>query len=329
MKLILDASSKIPKYQQIIQQIYQMIESGELKEGDKLPPERDLGRDNGIARGTIQMAYQELVRLGTAYALRGSGTYIAGKSIQSKKELIVKEVDAVFEKARQLGLPNVEMIELFRKSLVRHMVGDVVLMTAWVDCCPEALLLAQREFKNVKNNSIQQFLLENVLKDPRLLDAGFELIVTTTHHYETLIQEFPQLIDRIQVVSIVTSSESIVELARIRPEERVVFWSVSKRFLENVLWQLLSFDNVHVAETFISDKERDKIEDSLKKADVLIVPKEYRVLGEPAMVELVEQYKERGGRVLEFSYEFDQGSLLHLQTYIYEMITAKEKHVLQ
>lgn len=328
MKLVIDGESRTPKYLQTARQLQEMIESGQLADGERLPAERDLGRENGIARGTIQMAYQELIRQGKAFSVRGSGTYVRG-SKKSSKEVILGEVEMIFEKAARLGLDTMEVVELFRKSMVRHMGGDVKLMTAWVDCNPEALLQARHEFKNVENNSIHQFILENVLKEPKLLDSGFEMIVTTTHHYETLIQAFPELINKIEVVTMVPSRESIVELAQIRPDQRVVFWSISRRFMENILWQLREFKNVRVMETFISDRERERIERVLKKTDILIVSSEYRTLGEPVMLELIKQYSRAGKKVLEFAYEFDEGSLLHLQTRIYEKIREKEKHMFQ
>lgn len=329
MKIFLDETSELPKYQQIVKQLCDMLNREELKEGEKLPPERSLGEENGIARGTVQMAYQELIRQGSAYAVRGSGTYISGRRLKSKKEIIIGDIEEIFKKADQMELPAIEVVEIFRKLMVRYVAGDVKLMTAWIDCCPEALQLATNEFKNVENNSIQQFLLENVLKDPKLLSDEFEMIVTTTHHYETLIQAFPQLINKIEVVTIITSSETLIELAKIPPEKKVVIWSISKRFLENILWQIRDLKNINIVKTFISDKERDEIKGYLKSTDILITSKEYHNLGEPAMLSLIDEYKEGGGRVLEFEYEFDPGSITYIQTRICEMITKKEKHMFQ
>ena len=328
LKLLIEKNANTPKYLQVAEHLQRMIETGELKDGERLPAERDLGKENEIARGTIQMAYQELIKQGKAFSVRGSGTYIRGGK-KSSKEVIVAEVEGIFDKAARLGMDTMEVVELFRKSMVRHMGGDVKLMTAWVDCNPEALLLARNEFENVENNSIHQFILDDVLREPKLLSSDFELIVTTTHHYETLKQAFPELTNKIEVVTMVPSRESIVELAQIQPSERVVFWSISRRFMENILWQLREFKNVRVLETFISDRERERIEMILKKTDVLIVSREYRTLGEPVMLELVERYRRAGGKVLEFTYEFDEGSLLHLQTRIYEKIEEKEKHMFQ
>ena len=43
---------------------------------------------------------------------------------------------------------------------------------------------------------------------------------------------------------------------------------------------------------------------------------------------LLQKYKDKGGRVLDFEYVFDPGSILHLQTRICEKIAEKEKNML-
>ena len=328
MNIYLDETSTEPKYQQIANQLCLMIQRGELKPGQKLPPERELGKENKIARGTVQMAYQELIQEGFAYAVRGSGTYIINPKQNLCEEVLTKEIEHVFERADQLGMESAEVVELFRNLLMLRTAGDVKLMTAWVDCCPEALQLATNEFKNVAHNCIHQFLLENVIREPQLLQNKFDLIVVTTHHYETFIQVFPELLNKIRVVTIIVSKETLIELAQISPDTRVTIWSISKVFLENLLWHIRDLKNINIVKTFISDKGREEIEASLKQTDLLITSKEYWNLGEPAMINLIEQYKKAGGRVLFFEYVFDEGSLLHLQTCICEKIAEKEKRKL-
>ena len=130
------------------------------------------------------------------------------------------------------------------------------------------------------------------------------------------------------MVTTVTSSETLIGLAKISPETRVVAWTISNRFMENLLWQIRDLENINIVKTFVSDKERDEIGESLSNADLLLTTKEYSTLGEPFMVSLIQKYKKAGGRVLYFDYVFDSGSLLHLQTSICEKIAEKEKDIL-
>lgn len=64
LELQIDRASEVPVYRQIIEKIASLIRAGSLKPGDRLPPERELSAQLGIARGTITRAYEELARNG-------------------------------------------------------------------------------------------------------------------------------------------------------------------------------------------------------------------------------------------------------------------------
>lgn len=61
---------------QVIRQIQQMILTGELSEGDKLPPERELTARFGIGRPALREALKSLEMLGLVERRHGSGNYI-------------------------------------------------------------------------------------------------------------------------------------------------------------------------------------------------------------------------------------------------------------
>ena len=60
----IDISRSAPLYLQVKQNILQLIDRGELKDGDRLPPETDLARICNLSRGTVRMALSELSREG-------------------------------------------------------------------------------------------------------------------------------------------------------------------------------------------------------------------------------------------------------------------------
>ena len=62
--LKLDEDSREPKYQQILGQIRNGIETGVLRPGDRLPSTRQLADRLGVHRSTVAIAYQELWALG-------------------------------------------------------------------------------------------------------------------------------------------------------------------------------------------------------------------------------------------------------------------------
>lgn len=64
-------------YMQVVQDLTRRIEAGELAPGARLPGERDLAQEYGVAIGTARRAVRELRDLGLVITLPAKGTYIA------------------------------------------------------------------------------------------------------------------------------------------------------------------------------------------------------------------------------------------------------------
>ena len=71
-------SGSAPLYARLKNLVQQSITSGELKEGDAIPAERDVAEMLSISRVTVRKAFQELVIEGVLVQRRGSGTYVNG-----------------------------------------------------------------------------------------------------------------------------------------------------------------------------------------------------------------------------------------------------------
>ena len=63
-KIIINISSMVPIYEQIIDQIETMIRKGDLKQNDQLPSVRALSKELKISVLTVKKAYNELEREG-------------------------------------------------------------------------------------------------------------------------------------------------------------------------------------------------------------------------------------------------------------------------
>lgn len=77
--LTLDEKSRKPKYEQILEQVRQRIESRVLRPGDKLPSTRKLADSLGVHRSTVALAYQELWALGFLDLSPGSRPRVRGR----------------------------------------------------------------------------------------------------------------------------------------------------------------------------------------------------------------------------------------------------------
>lgn len=60
--------------------VTQLVEGGELRRGDLLPPERALATAVAVSRGTVVAAYAQLAEAGAVERRQGSGTRVAARS---------------------------------------------------------------------------------------------------------------------------------------------------------------------------------------------------------------------------------------------------------
>lgn len=72
----------------IISQVRELISSGQLQPGDKLPPERKLAERFGVGRTHVREALQKLEFYGILKTLPQSGTVVAGLGIKALEGLI-------------------------------------------------------------------------------------------------------------------------------------------------------------------------------------------------------------------------------------------------
>lgn len=73
----LDLKSRKSIYQQVMDNLKELIMTGSLKNGDKLPSVRDLSKQITVNPNTVQKAYKELERQGYIYTTTGVGTFVS------------------------------------------------------------------------------------------------------------------------------------------------------------------------------------------------------------------------------------------------------------
>ncbi|MDQ0285183.1 GntR family transcriptional regulator [Desulfofundulus luciae] len=73
----INRNSFVPPYFQLAQILEQKILSGELKPGDSLPSENDLGKEYNLSRMTVRKCLNILAERGLISAYRGRGTFVS------------------------------------------------------------------------------------------------------------------------------------------------------------------------------------------------------------------------------------------------------------
>lgn len=76
----LDLKSRKSIYEQVIDNLKELIMTGRLAKGEKLPSVRELSKTITVNPNTVQKAYRELERQGYVYTTSGVGTFVADKT---------------------------------------------------------------------------------------------------------------------------------------------------------------------------------------------------------------------------------------------------------
>ena len=121
MKIIINSSSMVPIYEQIMDQIKARITAGDLKENDILPSVRTLAKDLKISALTVKKAYDSLEQEGFTVTIHGKGTYVAAANKEMMMEEYRREVEEelteVIRKAKRYGLPEEDIREMLELIL--------------------------------------------------------------------------------------------------------------------------------------------------------------------------------------------------------------------
>ena len=109
-----------PPYEQVRQQIADLIEAGVLAPGERLPPVRQLAGDLGLAAGTVARAYSILESGGLVETRRGGGTVVAQvrepSPAQRRAQLDHHARDYVAA-VRRIGVERDDALDAVRRAL--------------------------------------------------------------------------------------------------------------------------------------------------------------------------------------------------------------------
>jgi DNA-binding transcriptional regulator YhcF (GntR family) len=110
-----DATSPIAPYEQIRSQLDDLICSGRLESGQRLPSVRQLAVDLGLATGTVARAYRELEVAGRVETRRGAGTTVVGPGHPGRS--LAELATGYVHDGRSLGHTDDELIRAVRLAL--------------------------------------------------------------------------------------------------------------------------------------------------------------------------------------------------------------------
>ena len=113
-----DVLDPTPPYEQLRRQLADLIGSGVLSPGDRLPPVRQLAADLGLAVGTVARTYRELELGGYVRSRRGGGTKVAttAPAPPTPERALEEAASAYLARARVLGASAEAALEAVHRA---------------------------------------------------------------------------------------------------------------------------------------------------------------------------------------------------------------------
>lgn len=117
MNLMINNSSMQPIYEQIMEQIKQLVLTGKLKEESPLPSVRSLSKDLKISALTVKKAYDKLEEEGFIITVHGKGSFIAPTNrdlmMEENRRQVEANLEAAVRKGKTCGMSKEELTDLF------------------------------------------------------------------------------------------------------------------------------------------------------------------------------------------------------------------------
>lgn len=127
----IDARSREPKYQQILNNVISSIENGKLNHGQQLPSISELAGWQNIAKVTVAKAYEDLRKRGVIQARHGKGFYVTNTQVRGALNIFVlfDTLNAYKETlyyAMKAGLPGDARLSLFFHHYDRNLFDSLI-----------------------------------------------------------------------------------------------------------------------------------------------------------------------------------------------------------
>ena len=114
---MIDYTDKRPIYEQLVSRYSELILTGALAQGSRMPSVRQLAGELSVTPNTIQRAYTALESAGLIYTVKGRGAFVAAADSLSRanKEDKAGRLLAALKEAAAAGISAGEAMDLVRK----------------------------------------------------------------------------------------------------------------------------------------------------------------------------------------------------------------------
>ena len=310
---------EIPLYQQLVDSMSLAIKKGEIEFGEKLPTVQELTEKLSIARGTVKRAYDELEREGFIEKVQGRGTFVCYKSAEAlgRKEQAMAAIDEMLNNLENMGFSATEINIFLNLKLRERSEEEDGLKVAVVECNPENLSAMVEQLRQIGNFDLYSFTIDNIKEYPYKLKEKYDLILTTSFHYEYIQSIVPDK-NVVTRAALCLTAACLADIIKLKADEKVGIIGYSERFAELIYNTCAKYNEGVDLGGYISQSQ--SVKEYIKDKDVILVPEAYQKYFSAECVKSIDDFK---GKIIECKYEFDEGTKLYLDVKVKRLMEKK------
>lgn len=309
----IDFNSEVPIYQQLVDEIRSAIKMERLRRGEQLPTVLQMANQTGIARGTVQRAYDELKRMGMIEKVQGRGTFVCYRPLDpdDRKEQAMEAIDAMLDRMGELGFSAAE-VGIFLDLKLRereNRLADV--KVAVVECNQENLSQMSEQLRGIEGVDVHSYLLDYIRSYPYHLGEEMDLVVTTAEHAGYLQSVLPEQ-KKIARIALRLSPACMAQIVKLQAGERAGILGCSQRFADLLYDACCMYtEQVRVEKPAVLANDLD-LDDFLDGKSAVLVPDGIEKRMNPEELSRLQSFARRR-KLIHCAYEMDEGSFLFLQ----------------
>lgn len=318
IEIRINKDSGVPLYVQVKKQIMNLIKSGDLKVGNKMPTERELSENLKVSRNTVSTAYNELEQEGVLKSYQGRGTFVAEEAnpwkAQNIREKITKFVDLGLEEAIEAGMDVDEFLEIVTQRVKEKKEIMSKITALYVECNIEQSKMFSKQLMDSTNMNVIPFTLDdikNMNKENQEILEKCQVIIATFNHVNEVVKLTKSFNKEVIGVAINIDLETIVKIARYSDDTKFSFVCISQEFMFKARGALEKAGLGNINIQYSNTTDNNELIKLVNNSDVIIVsPGRYR------------DVKENIGEdktILQFLYSLDDSSVKALKSKIMEL----------
>lgn len=319
----------IPLYQQLTGQIRELIGSGDLAQGEKLPSIRDAAEKYEVSVGTVRHVYGLLEQEGLITVDRGRGTYVSSpekRDQESRKQIALESIDKMLNTLSDNGFSTQQAQILFELRLRQRESMTRPVRVVVVAKSPEERSILGRSLDTIQQAEIYRMSFDDLISSPERIAYGPDFLC-----YPISLENEVDGLNLFEVerlpVSVALEQHSVVKLSHSLNGRKIGILSVSRSFMsimhaqmKKIFADTLSYESLLLGDSkltgeFISDK------------DVLLLPASVQDFIDSDEAATLRRAAREGQKHIYLEFSCDEGSMVYINRIVQERYRELRTHI--